>query len=207
MPEIDIRLITTAKNGILARFCDEVGGVKKAAEAIGVSVTTFYKWIGFHNKPGQSKASREIVRRLEAKTGRLEEDIFCLSQDEMQRLRGPRVTEKTIDIAMLEYANHTQRRLTSVDDIDKAEQNELLTKLVKSLSERERKIVEALFGMNGNSITTEELAEQWHVSTTRIFQIRDRALERLREWGERTDLIDVRGSHVQQRRSCHEVDD
>jgi len=55
-----------------------------------------------------------------------------------------------------------------------------LVKALSTLSPREEQVIRMLYGLEGDEMTTIEVAEQFHVCRSRIMQIRDKALRKLR---------------------------
>lgn len=62
------------------------------------------------------------------------------------------------------------------DEILKSELNETLS----VLSERERKIIEMYFGMDGGSMTLEQIGDEYNLTKERIRQIKEKALRKLK---------------------------
>ena len=58
-------------------------------------------------------------------------------------------------------------------------QTEINTAL-RALSERERKVVEAFFGINQPEMTLEEIGEKYGLTRERVRQIKEKAIRRLR---------------------------
>jgi RNA polymerase primary sigma factor len=62
------------------------------------------------------------------------------------------------------------------DEVLKSELNETLS----VLSERERKIIEMYFGMDGSSMTLEQIGDEYGLTKERIRQIKEKALRKLK---------------------------
>ena len=56
-----------------------------------------------------------------------------------------------------------------------------IQEVLKLLSERERNIVEAFFGINQKEMTLEEIGVKYGLTRERVRQIKEKAIRRLRE--------------------------
>ena len=55
--------------------------------------------------------------------------------------------------------------------------------MAATLSERQRQVIVALYGLDGQPAMRQiELAAEWGVSQSRIMQLRDKALKRMKAW-------------------------
>ena len=56
-----------------------------------------------------------------------------------------------------------------------------ISAILKTLNEREANLLEMLFGLNGEEeLTMSEIAKKWGISRTRVSQIRNIALRKMR---------------------------
>jgi len=117
-----VRIKAKAQNAILAAYADKCGSIRAAAESLGVTATTYGKWLNFHSSfrgvGGKGKGSYsaekavEMIKILETETGHRAEEIFQLKKSEMNLLAKPRVYEREVSRKALEdYASHTAQRL------------------------------------------------------------------------------------------------
>ena len=52
---------------------------------------------------------------------------------------------------------------------------------MKKLPERERKVIEMFFGLNGPEMNLEDIGRELHLSRERVRQLKEKALKLLRE--------------------------
>src|SRR3990172_8530611 len=73
------------------------------------------------------------------------------------------------------------RALPPHENYEEIEKKEILSKMLDTLTPRERKVIEMRFGLSGeNSHTLEEIGADFEVTRDRIRQIEARALRKLR---------------------------
>lgn len=125
--------------------------------------------------------TRTIVLKLEKATGCNIREIFPLSKEEMRLLEKPRVCEKAVPRdALLAYAEHTRERLTYEARPETWDMPEQVEKALKTLTFRERTILQMRFGLGGGEpYLLEEVAAIFKVTRERIRQIEQRAIRRL----------------------------
>jgi len=198
---VEVRVRAKATNAILARFADDCGGVKKAAEKLGVNPSTFSSWLNFRSgllrnrKESNSRCEklRKIIRILETETGRSIREIFPLSKAQMRYLEKPRVVEKTIEhdeLVKMEYVKHRQAQLTFKEPSPHWELPEAITQAIRHLPPREKLILELRFGLSdGQNLTLEEVGKIMHIHRERVRQIEAKALRRLQHWDSTQGLL------------------
>ena len=67
-----------------------------------------------------------------------------------------------------------------IEQEEKTEWHERLQKAISHLSQREQQIIEALYGLKSQPLTTEELAIQMGTSPNRIRRVHERAIHKIR---------------------------
>ena len=193
---MDIRIKVKASNAILARYADSMGGVAAASEHLGISAATFSHWLNFHSQPCVSRRPsakvERVLKMLARETGCNIKVIFPLSKPEMLLLEKPRVYEKQVDIAELTYAAESTQRLTY--DADKvvlqAERQEVIQKVLRTLNQRDRMVVESRFGLGGETPKTlKEVAGLMGITRERVRQIELRAIRKLQQPSRNADLL------------------
>lgn len=183
---VELRVVSKAKNAILARFADDCGGVKYAAEKLGVSSATFSSWLNFRSSLGVAKTdrtrARSIALTLERETGRNIRDIFPLTKAEMRLLESPRVRDAEIPReALLEYAERTAERLEYKETANTWELRADLQRAVKTLRWREKIVIELRFGLgDGYTYSYKEIAAVLKCTQARVRHYEMRALHTLK---------------------------
>ena len=201
---VEIRIVAKAKNAILARFADECGGVKYAADSLGISPATYGNWLNFKSapKPGgvgaggmRHKRLAEIIIKLEKLTGRSIRDIFPLTKKHMRLLERARVTDKTIPHEnLLDYVGSEPRELTYEPtqevDADRSLLRERMSRVLQTLSFIERQVIKCRYGIPaGTPLTLEETARVFKITRERVRKIEMKAIRKLQEPSRSQEVI------------------
>ena len=157
---------------------------KELADYLNIVATTVSSWETFKTYPVKKKLIPKIEEALNCKI----EEIFPPQITKSIRERIGRPIEKVFDARLLPSAMTGQYLLPDPSEL--YENKELKTELknaineaLKTLTEREKKVLEMRFGLNnpnGNDYTLEETAYQFRVTKERIRQIEAKALRKLK---------------------------
>ena len=173
--------------------------MKEAALRLNVSDGSLSNWLNFRGAfhPERSKSwsveKREaFIVTLERETGRKLEDIFPLEKGDLEYLAKQRTHEHTVSrsqIAAIQgYSEHTAKRLEYQPpdkSMDRETIADALRESVKSLTYRERTILELRYGLvDGQTRTLKEVADILELTRERVRQVEIRAIRRLRLRGE-----------------------
>ena len=192
---IKIRVVSKAKNSILAQFADDCGGVKYAAKKIGIAPATYSNWMNLRSVPGLTqfgtltKRTRDPLLKLAQETGKDLKDIFPLTKKQLEPLAKARTQEHVIERDSIEnYAREKSKLMTeqsvSVENMDQSIDavaiREEVGEMLHILSHREREIIKLHYGLgDGYSYTLEEVGHIFKVTPGRIRQIEAKAIRKI----------------------------
>lgn len=193
-PTLSVRLTTKATNDILASLVDRAGSIKNAAKLIGVNDSLFGSWLSFRSCPSVTRFMRkpdkfsEIVIALERETGRSIYEIFPdLPKGAKAILAKPRTVRNEITTVRMTAAIEHAKASYTVELLGSGclgmDARDNIEATLKTLSERERRIVELRYGFNdsGTFHTLEEVAGIMGVTRERIRQIEAKAIRNLQQ--------------------------
>lgn len=184
-----IALIAKFRSGPLYEMM-QVKGWKQSdfARAVGVGPTTVSRWCQMKDHP-RTPAMRA---RVEEATGYLIEDLFPEDVQAVEASTMPRTVTVIRDMPAHRLATQLRRLLQSAEDIVVAqEQQEVLARVLGSLSARERDVLQARCGFDGEPELAATIGKRYGLSRTRIFQIEAEALRKLRNRWTRNGLREV----------------
>lgn len=127
---------------------------------------------------GREATAREIAERLEGKT---EEEVETI----LTYLKTPVSLETPVgeegDSSLSDMVED-RKEPTPEEAVNVLMQKEEVQELLKSLNEREQKVIRMRFGLeDGKTYTLEEVGRQLHVTRERARQIEARAMEKLKK--------------------------
>lgn len=191
---IDITAVTRLKHADLYSAAKRMGGASALARHLGVSPSKIGEWINLQSVPPLQANGRswtdERIAELDCKlmevTGKCAEELFPKElRDNVAFLQSPKTFEKTQRIeaeAIASYAERTRRRLVSSgDEAEIAANNRTrIEQAMQMLSQRERKVIELRYGLDGDHARTlEEVGAQLQVTKERVRQIEFKAIRKL----------------------------
>ena len=211
-----ITVTAKMRHAALLAACRKVGTTKKTAEHLGVHLTTLYGWIALKECPrfpGEEKprrnsgsvyqpVNREKFADLEAKlfvlTGQTMEELFPAElRQNAEFLTAKKEVEITrdVDVRMLPYEAQERFLLPSpadeaIDHLDAEEKKAAISRVLKTLSYREREIIKLRYGLGGDgeTYTLSEIGHIFKVSRDRIMQLEHKAVRKMGE-GERRKIL------------------
>uniref|UniRef100_A0A6M3L6R0 Putative sigma-70 region domain containing protein n=1 Tax=viral metagenome TaxID=1070528 RepID=A0A6M3L6R0_9ZZZZ len=193
---IDVAALTKLKHGALRDAAVKLGSQSALAKELNVTPSTIGRWCNFKDYPREGRiydkhSFESIEKALLRVTGHLVDDLWppALKAAIDDRLI-PQQIERRATIqaeALLEYAAHTQERLTYNPDegMKSASRNELkdnLRKVLNSLTQREREIIKLRYGLDdGQTYTFREVGAIFKITQERVRQIEAKALRKLEQ--------------------------
>jgi RNA polymerase primary sigma factor len=81
---------------------------------------------------------------------------------------------------LIEMIEDTNSMRPDEDVNSQEEMKDKIGKILSSLSEREKSIIEMYFGLNGSPLTLEEIGEEFDLTKERIRQIKEKAIRKIR---------------------------
>ena len=163
------------------------------AEEIGCTLAALQGWESFLNYPfthevisqtgGRGRKNRENeIFSLECLTGMSYDELFPEEYRSAVDKKLGRTVEVVGEMAALPEWAGEERMLESPEDLYiRKEEKEKLDDLLKTLHEREAKMLKMRFGLwDGDEHTLEEVAKQFNISSARVRQIEVMALIKLR---------------------------
>lgn len=210
MESIDITSVSKLKHADLWSAAKRLGSQSALARAIGVTPSELGTWINLQDFPrrkfdrhGNPNRSDEYFENLDAllriHTGKGLDELF---PEELRTaedfLKANKTIERTASLpvrALLEYADHSRQRLTydqgAVDSaIDNSNLKERISKVLKTLSYREREIIKLRYGLDdGHSYTLEEVGHIFKSTRERIRQIEAKAIRKLQQPARSQELV------------------
>lgn len=183
MGVFDIALKIKAKNGVLQDFIDKKGWTQsELARQINVDVQAVCRWFNMRDYPHNPQIMLKLAELLDKPP----EEIFPDFLRDKDWLTGARewTVYKEIDLEMLPY--HQMRALAAPEiDMDRGIQREELKKEImralSTLTPREEKIIKMRMGIdNYTDYTLDEIGKKFGLTKTRIREIEQRALRKLR---------------------------
>lgn len=194
---IDITAITKLKHADLWRAAKKLGSQSALARYLGVTPQDIGAWINLKAVPcfvspnRSSKWTDEYITELERKllelTGKTLDELFPEEfRDNVLFLHAPKTFERTAKVranALEHYAAATTERLSRVNtDLESLELKQDLKQVLKTLSYREREIINLRYGLDsGDSHTLEEVGHVFRVCRDRIRQIEAKAIRKLQQ--------------------------
>jgi RNA polymerase sigma factor (sigma-70 family) len=210
-----ITVVAKPKHTILYALAKRVGSVTALARELGVSTGTLSGWINLREMPTggvsrdgtkrygpwSSKRQSEVMLRLVKMTGRPIEEIFpTYVREKLSDI--PRTIERVMDgVPMLRMGQNQQQRLEAPAPDAQAIANEvtdMVQEALHILNHQERVVIDMMFGLSGYSEARvlDDVGKVLHVSRERVRQIKDRAIQRLRDRGRLDTLNSERGEPI-----------
>ena len=180
----DYRVMVTVKNNRLLSAIEEAGfaSVSEFCKEFGISDTEVGKYINMKKSPltasgNMSKTASKIIDALNCSI----DDIF--SEDQIWQ---PLEKNKSrIDLDREDINDVLGLGFTELMEVE--HENYLLPQYVKSvldsvgLTDKQSKVIEMRFGINGKESDIDDIAKKLDVSRERIYQIERRALRKIRQ--------------------------
>ena len=189
--EFNVTIRAQLLHGALWAARQRLGSNAALAEHLGVDQGLVGRWLSLKDVPSRrlrnSVRWEAIEQKLMALTGESTEKLFPQVLSSQDFLDQPKVVELTrsISLSML-YGALTPQALPLPDEmLEQTERQELLTAAMQtaihSLSTREARILNLLFGLDGaEPLTLRQVGDLQGVGAERIRQIEARALRKLR---------------------------
>jgi RNA polymerase sigma factor (sigma-70 family) len=200
MKTIQLSAVGRLKHTDLWRAAVKVGGQTALAKYLGVEPSRLNSWVNLKSLPPVTSedlarspswtAERhvEFERKLLALTGKTLPELFPEGMRQCTEfLKASKEFEQTQEFTtdeLLGYAEMERERRAIAGPVHEAEQGEvkeLITHVLKTIPERERRILSQLYGLNGEQPRSYyELAEVEGCTHQNIRHIEQRAMSKLR---------------------------
>lgn len=174
-----------------------------------ISLFSLYYWIKLkmvlEHKISNNKAKLALNKRLQILKAR--DDFFIINHREAtisELVTLTKVSKNLVEAALLEtpldIESISENKVAHIlgaheieeyvmDKIINGEDNEIINTCLLNLSEKEKMIVENVFGLNGDEVKSlGELAKEFHLSKQRIHQVKKKILKRI--YDENKTLLD-----------------
>jgi len=206
---LEVTAVSRLKHTELWEAAKAFGSVKALATHLGIHQTMLGDWINLHRVPPKepsprNKWSKERLDRLEADllqiTGLLLCDLFPDSLRTSGFLDHSKLAERRHilnDEAIANYALATRQRLIETGNPNKAaedqESREVLSKVMRSLTSRERQVIELRYGLgsDGKAHTLQETGRILKIMRERVRQIESKALKKLQHETRADQLVEL----------------
>ena len=170
-----VRVKASLKNAALVCAREKLRlPIYKAAKEIGIAYLTLWNIESMRCYP-RAKSIRKIIDYYKScGIFLLEEDVF---PDELKKIKvRPVITEKSIDPKRIVQLSDAMQRLP-VDENSKY--LEYLPRALNKLSDKEAKVIRMRFGLDGNALTLDSIADELNYTRENIRQINLKALQKL----------------------------
>lgn len=202
MTTIDVTVLIRTKHADLYAAAKKLGSQRALAQVLGERETLVGDWINFQSCPpvtleeakrrGWAEARwRHVASKLIELTGKLPEDLFPPEVvAAVKGNTGPKQLEHTVTMetaGLLSHARDSVSLVPAVDDVlvsqeEEEQQNQAMKAALKTLSYRERKVLELRFGLaDGVAYTADDVAFLFNVSRARVHQIESGAIRKLQQ--------------------------
>jgi len=200
---IDITAVSRLKHADLHNAAKKLGGQSALAKFLGVHVCEIGQWCNLRKTPPKSwppERLNEIERKLFELTNKTLDQLFPKElQDAEEFLKARKVIEttRTVEVAaLIRYAERTAERLSFSNDSQAEKLHDLevlkerIRKSMKTLSDRENKILELRFGLNGcETHTLAEVGSVLGITGARVRQIESKAIRKLQQPSRSFELV------------------
>ncbi len=167
------RVIAKLRNGRLIRAREQLGimSTRIAAEKIGIKYQTLLSFESLANAPWNTKMKRWKPAAL------LIAEYYGYHPEELwpDVIKEVRETEAQFDIA------HPSVVISSGDAVAHHELQERVREQLHTLNPKEQLIIERWFGIKGDEETQYEIGDALRISHTRVGQIAEKAIRKLRQ--------------------------
>ena len=157
--------------------------IKEISERLNISQGAYYNYENLKNIP-----STETMDKIANLFDTPKEDLFPLDlllfmkKPEDDNLKYSKTESRAIEEYNLNEFNRIERKADPVGQALLREQKNNLETISKTLTEKEQKVINLYFGLDGESThTLQELSDIFKVSKERIRQILKRALSKMRK--------------------------
>ena len=177
----DYKLTLKVQNANLYRAIKEAGykNVSDFAKTEKINATEIYNLMNFKISPVKSDGSfRSFVHTICEALGNLPEDLF--SEDQMfMQVESNKIESFADKDEVMELAGRCTESLES--SFFRGELSHYICKAMAGLTEREKRLLDFRFGLNGcDESTLEETGKNFGISAGRARQIEAKALRKLR---------------------------
>lgn len=206
---LEITITARARHAALWSIVKKFGNQRKAADAIGVHQAIFGKWLNLLAVPRFDKRDPAWVAEFERKlfdlTGQTLEEIFPLELRGRRNVRGlPAAIELTRSVPVVSLLEGHSRQLLVESHVREIEDRDeslvdraAFDKAMKRLSERQRIVLKARYGLDGgDGATLKQVAKDLNVTVERARQIVLRAERMLTAYARRYRGLPVVGDVV-----------
>lgn len=191
-----IRAELRLKHAVLWRLSQDAGGVKYLAELFGIGAQTLHSWIMLRKCPVPGRYNRfytpDVENRIEQLTGMPIGEVFppelkaathVFRECKLYAIEQDIPADKLVSIAEMQTAR--LEHLSQTDVAARAEIAELqdsLKRVLKTLSYRERIIIELRYGLyDGHKHSLEEVGKMLNINKERVRQIEAKAIRKLQQ--------------------------
>lgn len=185
------------KNGVLWQAVEKAGSQVALARILGVEPTEVGRWINFKAIPPDTPRMWEVEARLIEFAGITFADAFPGELREMSDKKGRALFETSLsttrEVPVSQLTTQERSMLTTEIADDRplaASLTEAVDTVLGSLPERTQKVLEARFGLHGESERTlEEIGEEMHRCKETVRRIEAQGLRKLRHPERRKYLL------------------
>jgi RNA polymerase sigma factor (sigma-70 family) len=179
----DYQIKVTVRNNIILQYIENMGfpSISSFATEYNLSATCVRSLINFADSPLTSSGEfRSLVYKLA--------EIFQVNPENLFTEKQLSLLKKNIKSIFVVSEENMQSKLNAVNSIEKLEhqrENEqnktkLLEAIDKSLTPREILIIKSRFGLEGETLTLEDISKLIGVNRERVRQLEAKALRKLR---------------------------
>jgi RNA polymerase sigma factor (sigma-70 family) len=202
---LEVTAVSRLKHTELWEAVKAFGTATKLAEHLGVHAAVLGQWVNLQRCPAlepSERWTRERLDQLEVDllqvTGKLMSELFPESLRRSGFLEGNKVAEKRHMLreeSMQMYGLHSNQRQQDrldVDPLDEKEQRDRISKVLKSLTSREKEVIELLFGLTGEAPKNlTDTGRALGLTIERIRQVQSKAIKKLQHESRAGYLVEL----------------
>lgn len=186
-----MKIAITAKmrNGLLWEAVKKAGSQAALARQLGVTPSTLGVWLNFkrvpaYDSPNHAERRAELEAKLVKMVGATFDEVFPPEIRSEAFQRRHKQIERTLDVPMDQLIGTgalPQLPPSPEEVVFSGERSSIIDGVLETLSERERKVVEMRFGLNGQPAhELSEVGAKMGLGKARVGQIEKKALQKLR---------------------------
>ena len=209
-PGIDVTAIAKLKHADLWAAAKQMGSQAALARHLGIQQSELGQWINLQRvppaKPVGTRWTEDFICKLEGKlaalTGKSWDELFPDSlRNNAEFLDCSKTIERTTTleaIALENYAAASQERLLgyTTNGETKTEQHDEIQKVLNTLKHREKEILKARFGFDGEPHSLEETGQIFKITKERVRQIEAHAIRKLQQPSRSQPLLKYSNPHL-----------
>lgn len=182
---IPVTIIAKAKITPLFNAVKALGSQHALANALGISLTTLIRTLNCKNRPSKKMKDPEWCKLFFHVVGCFPQDVWPddMSHDMLTKLSQPREFQTELRVSQLKETGLLNARRLELPDAGaiRHEISAYIEQGLCRLTERERTVIERLYGISDHQVFTyEALGRELGTCTQRIRQIEVNALRKLR---------------------------